>query len=254
MPTLRPDIYRFGIMHLSKVSFRYRRRDPLVIEDADARLAAGDVIELTGVNGAGKSTLLRLLAGLARPTTGTIAGRPPVVGFAPDRFPASQPFTVTAYLRHMSRVRGGARWEPWIERLNMGHLLDTPLADLSKGSAHKVGLAQALMAEPGLLILDEPFAGLDADTREALPAIAMEVAERGGIVIASDHQGGMRGLPGLRHWSMVDGHLKEGTAAPLPAAPAQATVAVTLPAGELQRFLARMREEGFQAREIEETR
>ncbi|GAA4910826.1 ABC-type Mn2+/Zn2+ transport system ATPase subunit [Nonomuraea thailandensis] len=253
-------------MRLSKVSFRYRRRDPLVIEDADARLAPGDVIELTGVNGAGKSTLLRLLAGLARPTTGTIADRPPVVGFAPDRFPASQPFTVTAYLRHMSRVRGGGRWEPWIERLNMGHLLATPLADLSKGSAHKVGLAQALMAEPGLLILDEPFAGLDADTREALPSIATEVAGRGGVVIASDHQGGMRGLPGLRHWSMVDGHLKEGTAAPLPAATAQATtqataqatataahatVAVTLPARELRGFLARMREEGFQAREVE---
>ncbi|MEV0997540.1 ATP-binding cassette domain-containing protein [Nonomuraea sp. NPDC050202] len=239
-------------MRLSNVSFRYRRRDPLVIEDADAHLAPGDVIELTGVNGAGKSTLLRLLAGLARPTTGTIADRPPVVGFAPDRFPAGQPFTVTAYLRHMSRVRGGARWEPWIERLNMGHLLATPLADLSKGSAHKVGLAQALMAEPGLLILDEPFAGLDADTREALPSIATEVAGRGGIVVASDHQGGMRGLPGLRHWSMVDGHLKEGTATPLPAAPARATVAVTLPAGEVPRFLARMREEGFQAREIED--
>jgi energy-coupling factor transporter ATP-binding protein EcfA2 len=196
-----------------------------------------------------------------------------VVGFAPDRFPAGRPFTVTAYLRHMSRVRGGARWEPWIERLNMGHLLGTPLADLSKGSAHKVGLAQALMADPGLLILDEPFAGLDADTRETLPSIATEVAGRGGIVIASDHQGGLRGLPGLRHWSVVDGHLKEGTAtmvpptpaqtpatplpgtpaAPVPAAPARATVAVTVPAGELARFLTRMRAEGYQAHEIEET-
>ncbi|MGR6923053.1 ABC transporter ATP-binding protein [[Actinomadura] parvosata] len=238
-------------MRLTNVSFRYRRRDPLVIEDADAHLAPGDVIELTGVNGAGKSTLLRLLAGLARPTTGTISERPPVVGFAPDRFPGSQPFTVTAYLRHMSRVRGGARWEPWAERLNMGHLLATPLGDLSKGSAHKVGLAQALMAEPGLLILDEPFAGLDADTRQALPSIAAEVAGRGGIVIASDHQGGLRGLPGLRHWSMVDGRLKEGTAAPAASPPSQATVAVTLPAEELPSFLSRMREEGFQARELD---
>ncbi|MEV0617856.1 ATP-binding cassette domain-containing protein [Nonomuraea sp. NPDC050404] len=240
-------------MRLSNVSFRYRRREPFVIEDADASLAPGDIIELTGVNGAGKSTLLRLLAGLARPTTGTITERPAVVGFAPDRFPASQPFTVTAYLRHMSRVRGGARWEPWIERLNMGHLLGTPLGDLSKGSAHKVGLAQALMADPGLLILDEPFAGLDADTREALPSITTEVAGRGGIVIASDHQGGLRGLPDLRHWSVVDGHLKESTAAPLSVASAPATVAVTVPAGELARFLARMRDEGYQAREIEET-
>jgi ABC-type Mn2+/Zn2+ transport system ATPase subunit len=302
---MRPDIYRYTTMRLSKVSFRYRRRDPFVIESADASLLPGDVIELTGVNGAGKSTLLRLLAGLAGPTRGTITGRPEVVGFAPDRFPAGQPFTVTAYLRHMSRVRGGARWEPWAERLAMGHLLHLPLGELSKGSAHKVGLVQALMAEPGLLILDEPFAGLDADTREALPSIAAEVAARGGMVVASDHQGGLRDLPSVRRWSLIDGHLKEGTTAPAPASPAvstrtadtahtpaagpartpaagtaqtpvstqaatatassassaeggaagrsPATVAVTLPADELPEFLARMRDEGYRAREIEET-
>ncbi|MGW0809750.1 ABC transporter ATP-binding protein [Nonomuraea sp. NPDC002799] len=269
-------------MRLSNVSFRYRRRDPFVIHSADARLSAGDVIELTGVNGAGKSTLLRLLSGLARPTAGTITDRPRSVGFAPDRFPSAQPFTVTAYLRHMSRVRGGARWEPWAERLNMGHLLNLPLSELSKGSAHKVGLTQALMVEPGLLILDEPFAGLDADTREALPEIATEIAERGGIVIVSDHQGGLRALPALHHWSMVDGHLKEGTAALHPPSPdpaltptppaadttapatataaplakattAAATVAVTVPLADVPGFLARMRAEGYDARQTEET-
>ncbi|MEU6784301.1 ATP-binding cassette domain-containing protein [Nonomuraea angiospora] len=242
-------------MRLSKVSFRYRRRDPFVIEDVDAQLAPGDVIELTGVNGAGKSTLLRLLAGLTRPTTGTIAERPEVVGFAPDRFPTAQPFTVTAYLRHMSRVRGGARWEPWTERLNMGHLLTVALGELSKGSAHKVGLVQALMSEPGLLILDEPFAGLDVDTREALPSIAGEVAGRGGIVIVSDHQGGLRSLPEMRHWSLVDGRLKESTTAPglEPVEDRGTVVAVTVPASEVHDFLARMRGEGYLAREIEES-
>ncbi|MEV0378863.1 ATP-binding cassette domain-containing protein [Nonomuraea sp. NPDC050643] len=256
---MRPDIYRYSTMRLTNVSFRYRRRDPFVIEDADAHLAPGDVIELTGVNGAGKSTLLRLLAGLSSPTTGTIDDRPAIVGFAPDRFPADQPFTVTAYLRHMSRVRGQARWEPWAERLNMGHLLNTPLSDLSKGSAHKVGLVQALMADPGLLILDEPFAGLDTDTRATLPSIATEVAAKGGIVIASDHQGGLRDLSGLRHWTVLDGHLKESTTRPAlrnPAetpAPQTVTVAVTVPADELPDFLARMRGEGYPAAEIEET-
>ncbi|MGP3954753.1 ABC transporter ATP-binding protein [Nonomuraea sp. 3N208] len=240
-------------MRLSHVSFRYRRRDHFVIHDADAHLAPGDVIELSGVNGAGKSTLLRLLAGLSAPTKGTITGRPDVVGFAPDRFPTDQPFTVTAYLRHMSRVRGGARWEPWTERLNMEHLLAVPLGELSKGSAHKVGLVQALMADPGLLIMDEPFAGLDAGTRESLPSIAADVAARGGIVIVSDHQGGLRALPGLRHWSLLDGHLKESTSAAAPAQENSATVAVTLPAADLPHFLARMRDAGYQAREIEET-
>ncbi|MGW2152934.1 ABC transporter ATP-binding protein [Nonomuraea sp. NPDC001699] len=243
-------------MRLLQVSFRYRRRQPFILEEADAQLAPGDVIELTGVNGAGKSTLLRLLAGLARPTRGRITDRPGVVGFAPDRFPTSQPFTVTAYLNHMASVRGGARWRPWAERLNMGHLLGLPLGELSKGSAHKVGLVQALMADPGLLILDEPFAGLDADARETLPAIATEVAGRGGIVIASDHQGGLRGLPGLRSWSVVDGRLKEATPAATgherdPERP-RVTVAVTLPADELPLFLTRMRDKGYQAGEIED--
>ncbi|MGW2217369.1 ABC transporter ATP-binding protein [Nonomuraea sp. NPDC001684] len=272
-------------MRLLQVSFRYRRRQPFVLEEADAQLAPGDAIELTGANGAGKSTLLRLLAGLARPTRGHITDRPGVVGFAPDRFPTAQPFTVTSYLTHMASVRGGARWRPWAERLNMGHLLRLPLGELSKGSAHKVGLVQALMADPGLLILDEPFAGLDADAREMLPAIVTEVAGRGGIVVASDHQGGLRGLPGLRSWSLVDGHLKEATpaapgpsAAPISATPVApeppaarisaaavaqvapaasasppthaperplTTVAVTLPADELPLFLTRMHDQGY---------
>ncbi|MEU8250376.1 ATP-binding cassette domain-containing protein [Nonomuraea sp. NPDC048916] len=241
-------------MRLSKVSFRYRRRERYVIEDLHTRLSPGEAIELTGVNGAGKSTLLRLLAGVTKPTSGTITDRPPVVAFAPDRFPVEQPFTVAGYLRRMSRVRGGARWEPWAERLRMTHLLDVRLGELSKGSAHKVGLAQALMAGPGLLILDEPFAGLDEDTRAVLPEILTEVTARGGIAVVSDHQGGLRDFPAIRHWSLSDGHLTDRPAllSPVPEAFAgpTATVEVTVPAGEMAAFLGRMRDEGYQARAV----
>ncbi|WP_308250604.1 ABC transporter ATP-binding protein [Nonomuraea rhizosphaerae] len=205
----------------------------------DLHLEPGDIVEVTGVNGAGKSTLLRLLAGLTRPSSGTITERPAVVGFAPDRFPLEQPFTVSGYLRHMSRVRGGARWEPWAERLGMAHLLPLRLGELSKGSAHKVGLTQALMADPGLLILDEPFAGLDTDTRETLPSIITELSEGGAIVIVSDHQGGLRHLPSIRHWTVMDGQVKEGTAG------RRATVRVDLPVDEVRSFMARMRAEGY---------
>ncbi|MFI7451564.1 ATP-binding cassette domain-containing protein [Nonomuraea sp. NPDC049714] len=244
-------------MRLTNVSFRYTRRDQPVIQGVDAQLAPGDVIELTGANGAGKSTLLRLLAGLTRPTGGTITGRPAVVGLAPDRFPAEQPFTVSAYLNHMSRIRGGARWEPWAERLNMAELLDVRLVALSKGSGHKVGLAQALMADPGLLLLDEPFAGLDADTREALPPIVEELSRRGVIVIASDHQGGLRGLPSARRWSLSEGRLQELTAGTTDDVPPEpVTVAVTVPAAEVRTFLDGMRRQGYETRELtaEETR
>ncbi|MEV6980671.1 ATP-binding cassette domain-containing protein [Sphaerisporangium sp. NPDC051017] len=186
-------------MRLANLSFRYARRAPWVLHDVRLDLPPGTVAEVTGRNGAGKSTLLRLLAGTTRPTRGTIADRPPIVGYAPEIFPVGQPFTVAAYLAHMAAVRGvpASAVAPWAERLGMTSLLDIPLGDLSKGSAHKVGLAQALLAPPGLLVMDEPFSGLDAQTRAELPRIIEEVTGAGGIVVVSDHQSGLADHPGL---------------------------------------------------------
>ncbi|POM24503.1 Zinc import ATP-binding protein ZnuC [Actinomadura rubteroloni] len=178
-------------MRLDDVGFRYHRRGPWILRDVTLELAPGRVVEVTGVNGAGKSTFLRLVAGLRRPRRGRVTGRPRRVGYAPERFPVAQPFTVRAYLTHMAALRKrrddviGA----WSERLGFAHLLDVRLPELSKGSAQKVGLAQALLHEPDLLILDEPFAGLDARTRDELPALVAERAADGATVVISDHQG-----------------------------------------------------------------
>lgn len=257
---MRAALYRYSTMWLAQVSFRYRRHDRYVIEAAEARLAPGDVVELAGSNGAGKSTLLRLMAGLTRPTSGTVTGRPGVVGYVPDRFPAGQPFTVAGYLGHLARVRAAARWEPWAERLGLDRFAGVRLGELSKGTAHKVGLVQALMAEPGLLVLDEPFAGLDRDTRDALPGIVTEVAARGGVVVVSDHQGGLRALAGLRLWSLRDGHLSEHAGPPPVPSPDAAswngdeertmTVEVSVPARDLEAFLRRARDDGYRARAL----
>ena len=194
-------------MRLSNVSFRYSRRGPWVLRDVELTLDPGSVIEVTGRNGAGKSTLLRLLAGIMPPSRGTIAGRPGVVGYAPDVFPVGQPFTVIGYLEHMSRVRGVslASAEELAVRLNATHLLSQPLGDLSKGSAQKVGLIQSLTAPPDLLILDEPFAGLDQQTRAELPLIIDEIATGGGMVVVSDHQNQLQNFPGADHWLVEDG-------------------------------------------------
>ena len=165
-----------------------------------------------------------------------------MVGFAPDRFPMEQPFTVSSYLRHMSRVRGGARWEPWAERLGMAHLLGLRLSELSKGSAHKVGLTQALMCGPGLLILDEPFAGLDADTRGGLPSIVTELSEAAPswwpattraacVTFPPSGTGPSGGTAGSRR--VRSDERKE-----------RVTVRVDLPVDEVRSFMARMRDEG----------
>ncbi|MGW4643782.1 ATP-binding cassette domain-containing protein [Sphaerisporangium sp. NPDC004334] len=199
-------------MRLANLSFRYARRAPWVLHEVGLDLPPGTIAEVTGRNGAGKSTLLRLLAGTTPPTQGHVTGRPPVVGYAPEIFPVEQPFTVAAYLARMAGVRGltPTAIDPWVERLGMAALLEVPLGDLSKGSAHKVGLAQALLAPPGLLILDEPFSGLDAQARAELPAIMEEVVATGGIVVVSDHQNGLAG-----HRGVLRLHVGDRTVRPL---------------------------------------
>ncbi|MEU8201783.1 ATP-binding cassette domain-containing protein [Streptosporangium sp. NPDC049046] len=212
-------------MRLSTVSFRYSRRGPWILRDVELTVRPGSVIEVTGRNGAGKSTLLRLMAGFVPPSQGSIADRPEVIGYAPDVFPVDQPFTVAAYLAHMRRIRGlsssASAAGDLAERLNAAHLLDQPLGDLSKGSAQKIGLIQSLLAPPDLLILDEPFAGLDEQTRTELPVIIEEIAARGGTVVVSDHQNQLRHFPGADHWLVANGDVtvgaRDSAALPTPA-------------------------------------
>ncbi|MDH2430120.1 ATP-binding cassette domain-containing protein [Sphaerisporangium sp. TRM90804] len=238
-------------MRLANLSFRYARKAPWVLHEVGLELPSGTIAEVKGRNGAGKSTLLRLLAGTARPTRGSISGRPPVVGFAPEIFPAQQPFTVSAYLAHVTAVRGlpSSVIGTWAERLGMENLLGTPLADLSKGSAHKVGLAQALLASPGLLVLDEPFSGLDERTRAELPLAMAELAGAGGIVVLSDHQNGLAGHPGVTHLTVEDAavhHPASGTTGH--GTTAKAVIEVTVDAGEAEAVTRKLRADGYAAR------
>src|SRR5690242_1245916 len=121
-----------GIVQFEQVAFRYRRRAPWVLRDVTLTVPRGRVVEVNGANGAGKSTLLRLLAGIIPPVRGRVSGRPARVGYAPERFPAAQPFTARAYLEHMSRIRGvpSSRATEWAERLGMADMLGTRLPDL----------------------------------------------------------------------------------------------------------------------------
>ncbi len=234
-----------GIVQFEKVAFRYRRRAPWVLRDVTLTVPRGRIVEVNGSNGAGKSTLLRLLAGVVPPVRGRVTGRPARIGYAPERFPAAQPFTASAYLGHMARVRGvpPARAVEWAERLGLAGLLNTRLPDLSKGSAHKAGLVQALLAAPDLLVLDEPFAGLDTETRSALPALLTELAAGGTSVVVSDHQGDLRELPGIVRWH-VSGHTV--THGDLPEE--HVVIEVTVPPDEADELVTRLTADGYQAR------
>ncbi|GAT65611.1 ATP-binding cassette domain-containing protein [Planomonospora sp. ID91781] len=235
-------------MRLSDVSFRYSRRGPWILRDVGLSLRPGSVVEVTGRNGAGKSTLLRLLAGVVPPSRGSVAERPAVVGYAPEVFPVDQPFTVSAYLAHMAGVRRAspASGTALAERLNATHLLDRPLGDLSKGSAQKIGLIQSLLAPPGLLILDEPFAGLDEQTRDELPVIIGEIAARGGAVVVSDHQNQLRDFPGAGRWLVADGTVtaRDGERS------RRAVIEVTVDAAEADELEQKLRADGHTTRRI----
>jgi ABC-type multidrug transport system ATPase subunit len=197
-------------VRLDDVWVRYGR-GPWVLRAVTAAIGAGDVVAVVGRNGAGKSTLLQVIAGTLRANKGVVTERPVRIGYVPERFPADQPFTARRYLTSMARVRGhGVGLLPeWAERLHFTGLLDRPLNQLSKGSAQKVGLLQAMLAQPDLLILDEPWEGLDAQTREQVPVIVGEVLAAGGRVLISDHQGQTAELPGVRRWDLSAGELRE---------------------------------------------
>lgn len=251
-PGLRRWAYRLVIMRLENVAFRYRRKDPWVFRDVSLSLAAGTVTEVTGHNGAGKSTLLRVIAGLRRPRVGAVHGRPSRVGYAPERFPVDQPFSVRTYLGHMAAIRQvpGDPVATWAERLRFDHLLDVRLSELSKGSAQKVGLAQALMADPELLILDEPFAGLDAATRDALPELISQLAAAGTTVVVSDHQRCIEALPGVDRLRVADASVTRLTSG-TPTTEERVTLEVEVSGDEAESLESKLRADGYRVRRRE---
>ncbi|MEV4519195.1 ABC transporter ATP-binding protein [Micromonospora tulbaghiae] len=242
-------------MRLDGVWLRYHRQGPWVLRQVDVTIGPGEVAVVLGRNGAGKSTLLQLAAGVLRPSRGRVADRPPVVGWVPERFPADQPFTVGAYLSAMGRVAGmpgpaaDRAVRHWVERLGLTRFHDVRLPRLSKGTAQKVGLAQALLRPPGLLVLDEPWEGLDATARESVPEIIGEVLAGGGTVLVSDHRGETVRLPGARHLSVTDGTVTEEASS---GGAAVAVVELAVPAAGLAAAVARLRADGHQILRVRE--
>ncbi|WP_436524037.1 ATP-binding cassette domain-containing protein [Actinoplanes sp. HUAS TT8] len=240
------------------VGFRYARRAPWALLNAHVSVSPGQTVVVLGPNGAGKSTLLQLAAGVLRPTGGTVRDRPPVVGWVPERFPADQPFTARGYLHGMAALRRvpPAAADRWIERLGLTEHTGTPLGALSKGTAQKVGLAQALLVPPGLLVLDEPWEGLDAQARTLVPQIVAEVTTAGGIVLVSDHRGEITSLPGAVHWTVSAGTVQVTAAPPEPRPgpgdPDEVVVEIVVSRAEADATVVRLRDSGHRVLGVRE--
>lgn len=199
-------------MRLSGIGKRYGG-GPWVLADVDLDLAGGDVVAVTGGNGAGKSTLLRVLVGLTRPTVGSVLRRPRRVGYVPDRFPPHDRMTARSYLTHMGRVRGLRttdavdRADALLDRLALVGGAGTALRGLSRGNAQKVALAQALLVEPDLLVLDEPWSGLDASAHGVLSRIIAETRDAGRCVVFTDHREAVTSAHATRTYRIDGGRL-----------------------------------------------
>ncbi|MBO1335553.1 ATP-binding cassette domain-containing protein [Streptomyces sp. VRA16 Mangrove soil] len=181
-----------SLIALERVGRRYGLGGPWVLRDIDLTVPPGALIRVRGANGSGKSTLLRIVAGIDAPGRGRVVGRPRTA-YVPERFPAALPCTALGYLTHLGRVHGLARAEAarrageWMERFGADAYANTPLAELSKGSSQKVAVAQALLAAPELLVLDEAWTGLDSAARAELDRAVAERTAAGGAVVFVDH-------------------------------------------------------------------
>jgi manganese/iron transport system ATP-binding protein len=186
------------------VSAAYGRR--IALDDVSLTVRQGSLLAVIGPNGAGKSTLLKLIAGLIRPTSGTLSvlGGPPgsaarAVAYLPQAEAVDWEFPVTVgevvmmgrYARlGFGRQPGSAdrdRVAAALETVGMADAVDRQIGALSGGQRRRVFLARAIAAEPELYLLDEPVTGVDATTQEELMDVLEAEARAGKTVIATTH-------------------------------------------------------------------
>jgi ABC-2 type transport system ATP-binding protein len=187
------------------------------ILDVDFAVEEGEVFGFLGPNGAGKTTTIRLLLDLIRPTSGrfTVFGldsrRSSVairkrLGYLPGDLRLYERMTGAELLRYFGHLRGLAgaeRAEQLAGRLDLD--LGRRINELSRGNRQKVGIVQAFMHEPDLLVLDEPTSGLDPLVQETFYELVAEATDRGGTVFLSSHV-----LSEVQHMADRVGLIREG--------------------------------------------
>ena len=180
-----------------------RYGDTLAVDDLTFSVAPGEVLGFLGANGAGKSTTMRMIAGFIAPTAGrvTVCGHDiereavaakACMGYLPEGAPSYGEMTVAEFLDFVADIRGlrGAqrtlRRGIVIERLALEPVIDQVVETLSKGFRRRVGLAQALIHDPQVLILDEPTDGLDPNQKHEVRRLINELS-KDKLVIVSTH-------------------------------------------------------------------
>ncbi len=182
-----------------------------MLSGADLSLEEGSLTSIVGTNGSGKSTLLRIAAGVTSPSGGT-AHVPRKVGYVPERQAARSKFSGAEYLAHMGRIREldphvvTRRGTELLIRLGVRPGPEVPWNDLSKGNRQKVVLAQAFLGQLDIIVLDEPFSGLDSEAQVVLDDLISEARTQGTSVVVSSHD---PAASFSQTYRLVDGRLDE---------------------------------------------
>ncbi len=160
-----------------------------VLSDITLQIAAGTLVGIVGENGAGKSTLLNLLAGALAPTRGSIqiAG---TLGYCPQTVILNEALTVAQHLDYFQaayHLASNASADRLIERLRFAQYRAAPVSTLSGGTKQKLNLTLALMHDPSILLLDEPYQGFDWETYLQFWDLAQDLRQRGCAVLVISH-------------------------------------------------------------------
>ncbi|AOZ72001.1 anchored repeat-type ABC transporter ATP-binding subunit [Boudabousia tangfeifanii] len=177
-----------------------------ILTDVNLQVEKGQLFGLLGPNGAGKTTLLRTMMGLIKPVAGTIsvqgqsgAKAADLLGYVPQRqdvawdFPISVAQLVVSgltrrlgYFRHPRLPHWQAVYQA-LERVQMREFADRPIQELSGGQRQRILIARALVTDPAILVLDEPFTGLDMPTQELLTLLFQKLASEGTSLLMTTH-------------------------------------------------------------------
>ena len=187
------------ILSVENVSKSYA--DKRVVDRVSLSERRGNILGLVGPNGAGKTTVIRIMMGIVAPDEGRVrvfgassaAEARQRVGYLPEERGLYQKQTVRDVLRYFAKLKGVARrtadqrMAAWLDRLGLPDAMSKRIQALSKGMQQKVQFAATVLHEPDLLLLDEPFGGLDPVSRQQLRALLRELADEGRTVLLSSH-------------------------------------------------------------------
>ena len=184
-------------IELDQVTKRFGNH--VAVDHLDLAVPAGTIYGFIGPNGSGKTTTLRMILGILYPNEGTIQvfgaerrrAADDRVSYLPEERGLYKKMKVRAILRFYARLKGMTQCESdinmWLERLGLGDWADRRVETLSKGMAQKVQFIATVISRPQLVVLDEPFSGLDPVNMDALKDAVMELRKDGSTVVFSTH-------------------------------------------------------------------